>query len=67
MPVYYVEDISPTVVSHACYDPRRYSVGSQVANMAAFGVIDGIIYVIYLGITIKMCTFAAETTNNKEK
>jgi hypothetical protein len=34
--------------------------------MAAYGVIDGIIYVIYLGITIKMCTFAAETTNNKE-
>ena len=35
--------------------------------MAAYGVIDDIMYANYLGFTIIICTFAAKTTNNKEK
>ena len=47
MPVSTIEDILLT---------HRWTIWRQ---MAAYGVIDGIIYVIYLDITIKMCTFAA--------
>ena len=36
-------------------------------HLAAYGVIRDIMYEIYLGFTIKICTFAAKTTNNKEK